>query len=138
MPRTLIAWSDVAPISDVNPAQVRLSVSESRLSRLHPSELAEIIADLSAQDAARVFQSLDDETAADALEHLDSDVQKWIIHDLGTERAADIIEEMDSDDAADLLGDSQEKQTELLAEMEPHTAASCATSSSTTRTRRAA
>jgi magnesium transporter len=123
VPRTLIAWDNVAPISDVNPSQVHLAVSQNRLARLHPSELADIIAELSTNDASRVFASLDDETAADALEHLDSDVQRTIIEELGTERAADIIEEMDSDDAADLLGELDEaKQTELLAEMEPETA----------------
>jgi magnesium transporter len=123
VPRSLIAWDNVAPIADVNPFNIRLSVSENRLSRLHPSELADIISDLSAKDASRVFRTLDDETAADALEHLDHDVQKTIIEDLGTERAADIIEEMDSDDAADLLAElSEERQAELLAEMEPETA----------------
>ncbi|MBD5632909.1 MAG: magnesium transporter [Candidatus Eremiobacteraeota bacterium] len=119
VPRTLIAWDNVAPISDLNPTQVRLSVSESRLSRLHPSELADIIGDLSAKDAARVVGSLDDETAADAFEHLDADVQQSIIADLGEERAADIIEEMDADDAADLLGELDEGQrAALLAKME--------------------
>ncbi|MFY9779105.1 MAG: CBS domain-containing protein [Candidatus Baltobacteraceae bacterium] len=123
VPRSLIAWDNMAPLAGVNPFNVRLSVSENRLSRLHPSELAEIISDLSSQDASRVFRTLDDETAADALEHLDHDVQKTIIEDLGTERAADIIEEMDSDDAADLLAElSEERQAELLAEMEPETA----------------
>ncbi|MBD5604666.1 MAG: magnesium transporter [Candidatus Eremiobacteraeota bacterium] len=119
VPRNIIAWDNVAPISDVNPTQVRLSVSESRLSRLHPSELADIIGELSAKDAARVVGALDDETAADAFEHLDADVQQSIIADLGTDRAADIIEEMDSDDAADLLGELDEEQrTALLAKIE--------------------
>ena len=119
VPRSLIAWDNVAPIADVNPINVKLSVAESRLARLHPSELADIISDLSAQDAARVVQSLDDETAADAFEHLDSETQRSIIDDLGSDRAADIIEEMDSDDAADLLGElDQEKRAELLAKME--------------------
>jgi Mg2+ transporter MgtE len=67
--------------------------------------------------------SLDDETAADAFEHLDAETQRSIIDDLGTERAADIIEEMDADDAADLLGDlPEERQAELLAEMDAATA----------------
>ena len=119
VPRTLISWHDVAPISGANPSEVKLSVSESRLNRLHPSELAEIISDLSARDAARVVSSLDDETAADAFEHLDSDVQRRVIEDLGDERAADIIEEMDSDDAADLLGElDQDQRTRLLAKIE--------------------
>jgi CBS domain-containing protein len=123
VPRNLIAWNNVAPIRDLNPSEIKLSVSEGRLSRLHPSDLAEIIGDLSAQDAARVMGSLDDETAADALEHLDADTQRAIIDDLGTERAADIIEEMDADDAADLLGDlPEEQQAELLAEMDAETA----------------
>ncbi len=123
IPRALIAWDNVAPLHDLNPDQIRLSVSQSRLSRMRPSDLAGIISELSAQDAARVVGALDDEHAADALEHLDPDRQRTVIDDLGTERAADIIEEMDSDDAADLLGElSEDKQQELLAEMEPETA----------------
>lgn len=123
VPRTLIAWNNVAPIHDLNPSEIKLSISAGRLSRLHPSDLAEIVGELSAQDAARVVGSLDDETAADALEHMDADRQRAIIDDLGTERAADIIEEMDSDDAADLLGDlPRERQAELLAEMDAQTA----------------
>ena len=122
-PRTLIAWDNVAPLEDMNPDEIRLEVEENRLARLHPSELAAIISDLSAADAARIVRSLDDETAADALEHLDADTQRSILEDLGTARAADIIEEMDADDAADLLGDlPEEQQAELFAEMEPETA----------------
>jgi magnesium transporter len=123
IPRTLIAWDNVAPLHDLNPTEIRLSVSDSRLARLHPSDLAEIIGDLSARDAARVVSSLDDETAADAFEHLDAETQRSIIDDLGHERAADIIEEMDSDDAADLLGElSSEQQEQLLREMDRETA----------------
>jgi magnesium transporter len=123
IPRTLIAWDNVAPLHDLNPTQIQLSVSDNRLARLHPSDLAEIIGDLSARDAARIVGSLDDETAADALEHLDAETQRSIIEDLGHERAADIIEEMDSDDAADLLGELPEEQQErLLREMDAETA----------------
>ncbi len=119
VPRTLIAWDNVAPIGDPNPVNVKLSVAENRLSRLHPTELADIITDLSAKDAARMVGSLDDETAADAFEHLHAERQRSIIDDLGSERAADIIEEMDSDDAADLLGElDEEKRAELLAKMD--------------------
>jgi Mg2+ transporter MgtE len=119
----MIAWDSVAPIREVNPSQVQLSVKESRLARLHPSELAEIIGDLSAREAAAVVGQLDDETAADAFEHLDTETRKNLIEDIGTERAADIIEEMDADDAADLLAElPEEQQSELLAEMSAYTA----------------
>ena len=123
VPRTMIAWNSVAPIRETNPSHVQLAVKENKLSRLHPSELAEIITDLSAREAAAVIHQLDDETAADALEHLDAEKQRTIIEDIGTERAADIIEEMDSDDAADLLAElPEEQQSVLLAEMNEFTA----------------
>ncbi|HVA38536.1 MAG TPA: CBS domain-containing protein [Candidatus Dormibacteraeota bacterium] len=123
IPRALIAWDAVAPIRDTSPDRVRLTIEKSRLSKLHPSDLAEIISELSAADQARVMKSLDDETAADALEHLDPETQQAILEDLGTERAADIVEEMDADDAADLLHElDEERRQELLAEMEPETA----------------
>ena len=123
VPRAMIAWDSVAPIREPNPSQVRLSVKESKLARLHPSELAEIIGDLSAREAVAVVKQLDDETAADAFEHLDSETQKTLIDDIGTERAADIIEEMDADDAADLLSElPEDQQSELLAEMSDYTA----------------
>ncbi|MBV9027087.1 MAG: magnesium transporter [Candidatus Eremiobacteraeota bacterium] len=123
IPRSMIAWNSVAPIRDANPSHVRLSVKQHRLARLHPSELAEIISELSAREAAAVVGQLDDETAADAFEHLDAETQKSLIEDIGTERAADIIEEMDSDDAADLLAElPEEQQSQLLAEMSAYTA----------------
>jgi CBS domain-containing protein len=123
VPRAMIAWDSVAPIREKNPSQVQLAVKESKLKRLHPSELAEVISELSAREAAAIIHSLDDETAADALEHLEPEKQRAIIDDIGRERAADIIEEMDSDDAADLLGDlPEDQQSELLAEMNQSTA----------------
>ncbi|HEX5274276.1 MAG TPA: CBS domain-containing protein [Candidatus Rubrimentiphilum sp.] len=123
VPRAMIAWDSVAPIREKNPSQVQLAVKESKLTRLHPSELAEVISDLSAREAAAIIHSLDDETAADALEHLEPEKQRAIIDDIGRQRAADIIEEMDSDDAADLLGDlPEDQQSELLAEMNQSTA----------------
>lgn len=123
VPRSMIAWDSVSPIRDVNPSQVSLSVSESKLSRLHPSELADIIEDLSAREALAVVRQLDDETAADAFEHLEPEKQRSLIEDIGTERAADIIEEMDADDAADLLSElDEDQQRELLAEMSDYTA----------------
>jgi CBS domain-containing protein len=123
VPRSMIAWDSVSPIREMNPSHVRLSVKQNRLARLHPSELAEIIGDLSSREALAVVGQLDDETAADAFEHLDAETRKTLIEEMGTERAADIIEEMDSDDAADLLAElPEEQQSELLAEMNAYTA----------------
>jgi Mg/Co/Ni transporter MgtE len=67
-----------------------------------------------------VFETIDEEVAAETLEELDPDVQVAIVESLDKDRAADIVEEMDPDAAADLLGDLPEEQSaEILKEMQP-------------------
>jgi magnesium transporter len=66
-----------------------------------------------------VFEALDEEVAAEALEEIDPDVQVSIVESLDSNRAADIVEEMDPDAAADLLGDlTEDRSGEILKEME--------------------
>jgi magnesium transporter len=67
-----------------------------------------------------VFQTLDEETAAEALEEVTPRVQKSIVESLDSGRAADIVEEMDPDAAADLLAELPDERTEqILVQMEP-------------------
>ena len=67
-----------------------------------------------------MFETIDEEVAAEALEEIDPDIQVSIVESLDSDRAADIVEEMDPDAAADLLGDLPEEQSgEILKEMEP-------------------
>jgi len=102
---------------------IRLRVSQDRIDRIHPADLAAIIEDLAAADQASLIGSLDEATAADALEQLDVDTQLSILEDLQPDRAADIIENMTPDDAADLLGEiDRDKQQEILALMQPEEA----------------
>ncbi|HEU4787335.1 MAG TPA: CBS domain-containing protein, partial [Gemmatimonadaceae bacterium] len=67
-----------------------------------------------------VFETLDEEVAAEALEEVDRKLQVAIVESLDSDRAADIVEEMDPDAAADLLGDLPEGTSEqILKEMQP-------------------
>jgi len=67
-----------------------------------------------------VFETLDEEVAANALEEVEPRVQKAIVESLDSERAAEIVEEMEPDAAADLLADLPEERTsEILLEMNP-------------------
>ena len=90
------------------------------LAKLHPADIADIVEDLAPAEREAVFETIDEEVAAETLEELDPDVSVSIVESLDTNRAADIVEEMDPDAAADLLGDLQEEQSgEILKEMEP-------------------
>ena len=67
-----------------------------------------------------MFETIDEEVAAEALEEIDPDIQVSIVESLDKDRAADIVEEMDPDAAADLLGDLTESTPgEILKEMQP-------------------
>jgi Mg/Co/Ni transporter MgtE len=117
LPNQFISWKYVQLLSGSN--LLRLSVSQKKLSHLHPADLADIIEDLSTSERSAIFDALDTETAADAMEEIDPKIQKAIIETIPVEKASDIVEEMSPSDAADLLGDlPEEKAEEILEGME--------------------
>jgi len=118
-PRT-IPWNFVDVIETDPARRVKLKISHDGLAKLHPADIADIVEDLAPDERQAVFQTLDQEVAAEALEEVEPRVQKAIVESLDSERAAEIVEEMDPDAAADLLGDLPEERTEqILVQMEP-------------------
>src|SRR5580693_3001195 len=118
-PRT-IPWNFVDLIETDPARRVKLKISHDGLAKLHPADIADIVEDLAPDERQAVFQTLDEDVAAEALEELEPKVQKSIVESLDSGRAADIVEEMRPDLAADLLGDLSEDRTEqILVRMEP-------------------
>ena len=120
IPPRLIAWHFV-DLLETDPARrVKLKIAYEGLSKLHPADIADIVEDLPRAEREAVFETIDEEVAAEALEELDPKVQVSIVESLDSDRAADIVEEMDPDAAADLLGDlSAVRSDEILQEMRP-------------------
>jgi CBS domain-containing protein/sporulation protein YlmC with PRC-barrel domain len=117
LPNQFISWKYVQLLSGSDLLQ--LSVSQKKLSHLHPADLADILEDLSGRERTAIFHALDTETAAEALEEVDPKIQKALIETIPIERASDIVEEMSPSDAADLLSDlSRERVEEILEGME--------------------
>ena len=114
LPNQFISWKYVQLLSGSD--LLHLSVSQKKLSHLHPADLADIIEDLSGRERSAMFHALDTETAADALEEIDPKIQKALIETIPVEKASDIVEEMSPNDAADLLGDLPEEQAEEILE----------------------
>lgn len=120
IPSRPIPWEFVDLIETDPARRVKLKISHDRLARLHPADIADIIEELAPAEREAVFNTLDEEVAAEALEEINPKLQSSIVASLDTERAADIVEEMDPDAAADLLADlPQETSQEILEEMEP-------------------
>ncbi|MDP4201813.1 MAG: CBS domain-containing protein [Bacteroidota bacterium] len=119
IPSKFILWDDVEAI-DLSTLSIQLSKSRSKLNTLHPSDLADIIEDLSRSSKTTLFSSLDEEQAADVLEELEVKEQIHIIESLPVEKAADVLEKMPANEAADLMDYLEdEKAEQLLHEMEP-------------------
>jgi CBS domain-containing protein len=120
LPPRLIPWEFVDLIETDPARRVKLKISLDRLSRLHPADIADIVEELAPAEREAVFQTLDEEVAAQTLEELDPKLQVSVLSSLDSDRAADIVEEMDPDAAADVLGDMPPETTdEILTEMEP-------------------
>src|SRR5207249_6145864 len=120
IPPRVIPWEYV-DLLETDPARrVKLKIAYEGLSRLHPADIADIVEDLAPAERESVFETIDEEVAAEALEEIDPKVQVSIVESLASNRAADIVEEMDPDAAADLLGGLPEDRSgEILQEMEP-------------------
>jgi len=120
IPPRVIPWQYV-DLLETDPARrVKLKIVYEGLSKLHPADIADIIEELPAAEREAVFETIDEDVAAEALEELDPKVQVSLVESLDSERVADIVNEMDPDAAADLLEKLPEDRSgEILNEMEP-------------------
>jgi magnesium transporter len=117
---SIIPW-DFVDLIDRGPARrVRLRVEQDRLSKMHPSDIADILEELAPAERNALFISLDEEVAAEALEEVKPKMQQSLIESLDSEQIAGIVEEMDPGAAADLLAELPDERSEaILGEMDP-------------------
>jgi CBS domain-containing protein len=115
-----IPW-DFVDLIDRDPSRrVRLRVEQDRLSKMHPSDIADILEELAPPERHALFLSLNEEVAAEALEEVKPKMQQSIIESLDSEQIAGIVEEMDPGAAADLLSELTDERSEaILEEMDP-------------------
>lgn len=120
MSRQYIPWNQVQVMQTEAGGKIQLKVPTDKLSRLHPTDLANIVRQMDHSERVEIVEQLDDETAASTLEELDDEVAADIVESLDNERAADIIQEMDPDEAADVLAEveSDEEKEEILQLMD--------------------
>jgi magnesium transporter len=114
----LISWNYLQPLQP-ELGKLALTVSRKQMSALHPSDIAQIISEVSQKDRRAIVESLDIETAAETIHELEPSVQADIIAHMDEEQAADILEAMPPDEAADLVADlSEDKAHGILKRME--------------------
>lgn len=118
IPGREISWEFVGHL-EANAARLTLTMAREQIGEMHPADLAHIISRVPRQNIQTVLNSLDDETAGEAIHELEPELRSRVISELDSERASDILEEMSPDEAADVLGDlTAEKAEELLGLMD--------------------
>lgn len=118
IPTQFILWDEVDAF-DTSNFSIKLSSSNSKLQKLHPSDLADIIEEMGVSSRKKIFEEMDEEKAADVLEELEPYAQAQVIESLSVSKAADLLEKMPADEVADLFDELEDdKVEELLNEME--------------------
>ena len=86
---------------------------------LHFADIAEILDEISLEEATYIVKLLDSEKTSEALMELEEDVRERILNKLSAKEIAEELEEMDTDDAADIISElSEERAQQVISEME--------------------
>jgi len=90
-----------------------------QLHELHYADIAELIEELSIDEAIYLVKLLNSEKTADALAEVDEDFREKILDQLSAKEIAEEVEELDTDDAADIIAElPEERQEKVLSEIE--------------------
>ena len=102
----LLPWRYVQSLpSDISrfKGDVKLNISWDRIADIHPTDLADILEELSGEERMSVFNALDTETAADALEETEPRVQRELVAAVRRERIVELLNTMTPAQVADIL-----------------------------------
>ena len=90
-----------------------------QFNELHYADIAEILDELSLDQATYIIKLLDSEKTSDILSELDEDVREKVLQNLSAKEIAKEVEELDTDDAADLLSElPPERKKNVIAEID--------------------
>lgn len=102
----IIPWRYVQPLpADLTGTKgdVKLNITREGLKDIHPADLADILEELSHEERIHVFNALDSEVAADALEVTEPRVQREILASTSVDRAAEIFQHLSPVQIADIV-----------------------------------
>ncbi|MEO9572365.1 MAG: magnesium transporter [Polaribacter sp.] len=98
-------------IDSNNDKEVRFLFKE-----VHYADVAEVLDEVSFDEAIYIIKLLDSEKTSEILMELDEDIREKILENLSAKEIAEEVGEMDTDDAADIIGElSEERQKRVIS-----------------------
>lgn len=110
---TVVMWDDVESLEFFGD-NLKISIPYKKISKLHPADIADIIEEVDLKYRNKIFESLDEDTAADTLEEIEPDVQADIVESLSDSKINEIVNNMSNDEIADLLEEVDDDTKEKI------------------------
>ena len=118
----IIPWQSVEPLEE-GLHKIHIKYQKDKIADLHPSDIADIMEDLTHKERVLIFNSLDKEKAARTLVESEPNVQSSFFKNLKMNRITEILETIPSNHAADILSlMSRTKAEQLLKCIHPEIA----------------
>jgi CBS domain-containing protein len=119
-PSSFLDWASVEPFTGHVPT-VKLKIPHTRLAKLHPAELADLVEAASHREGAEIIESvgLDPELEADLFVELEAGHQLEFLEGRSDEQVAEVMARMETDDAADLFATLPGERREPVLERLP-------------------
>ncbi|KAF5065772.1 CBS domain-containing protein [Proteiniclasticum sp. QWL-01] len=118
---SLILWDDVESLKESKNLKdtLKLSVPYQELSTLHPADLADVLEEVESHYRNLVFETLDEELAADTLEEIEAPgVQAEILSAMSETKAQEILEMIPNDEIAEILEEmDDEAKAKILSNL---------------------
>ena len=110
-----LTWKNVQPTTATNVnGSVILKADSSKLSAIHPADLADILEDLGTDERISLLESISPATAAATLQEMPLNLRVQMAEALDNEKLASIIAEMQMDETVDLLDELDKEKRETL------------------------
>lgn len=116
-----LIWSDLEPFGSHVPTS-RLRVRFSKLAKIHPSELADLVEAASAEEGEEIIEAVSEsrELEADVFEELDDEHQLEFASRRSDKEVANLLASMDADNAADLLTEIDQDRRGSILKLMPY------------------
>lgn len=98
----IIPWQMIEAF-DYNTGNIKISLSQNRLSKMHPGELADILENLGSKERLSIVESLDARSAAKAIEETNDRTKEAILEELKESVLGQIVGKMHSSSIAKLF-----------------------------------
>nr|BFF36230.1 magnesium transporter [Tenacibaculum mesophilum] len=83
-------------------------------SDIHYADIAEVLDELTFEEAVYIIRLLDSETTSDVLMEVDEEVREKVFEQLSAKEIAEEVNELDTDDAADVIAELPEERKQAV------------------------